>query len=368
MARRLPRHVSLRDLHNFILDPTPEKVVQSGRFLSSELPVRVGHTRSIIERLPRSFNDSYGIRRFLIALADAQKSLAEIRSPTSLDEAIAHSQEMNMLVKSLDIDARNMCNSVRDDEKRVKSYPEAAHTLGQATFECLISSRALTSHYAHAASTHLPATAGPMGDEVKKQTVVRMHAIPQLVQIAILDSRAFSVEKFGVAPQVTLRLGTYPGEVVSLNPAETQTLESIEMDGMDAVCVDSMVHYICMEILKNSFRSMIQRFGELEIGSEEYHVDVHVSSSDSEVGITIEDFGGGMSETSRRSARRFFHSTAPPITPNYTYSRQFGAAFDGLGFGVPMSRLYAELMGGSLSLVVRPGQGTAAFIVIAKNT
>ena len=49
------------------------------------------------------------------------------------------------------------------------------------------------------------------------------------------------------------------------------------------------------------------------------------------------------------------------------HSRNFGAIFDGLGFGVPMVKLHSEMMGGGLHIQSLPGHSTTALVYIEKH-
>ena len=52
----------------------------------------------------------------------------------------------------------------------------------------------------------------------------------------------------------------------------------------------------------------------------------------------------------------------------YTYSRQFGQPFTGLGVGLGVARTYAgALYGGSLRLESLPTHGTDAFVRLARR-
>lgn len=67
--------------------------------------------------------------------------------------------------------------------------------------------------------------------------------------------------------------------------------------------------------------------------------------------VEVVDYAGGIPEASLASVGRFFFSTvrASPA-PGYGYSKDHGAQFAGLGVGVPMARMYAEVMGGTLTV------------------
>ena len=118
-----------------------------------------------------------------------------------------------------------------------------------------------------------------------------------------------------------------------------------------------------LELLKNSFRAMIDRHGAMDVDLAP-PVSITVASDGKEVGISIMDVGGGMSSRTLQRGDQFFGSSAPPMQMDYTYSRNFGAQFDGLGFGVPMVRLHAQLMGGGLAVGSVPGHGTHTFVTL----
>lgn len=80
--------------------------------------------------------------------------------------------------------------------------------------------------------------------------------------------------------------------------------------------------------------------------------------------IEVVDYAGGMPDASLASVGRFFFSTvrASPA-PGYGYSKDHGAQFAGLGVGVPMAQMYAEVMGGTLTVARHEdghGHGTRA--------
>mmetsp|Transcript_23116 Transcript_23116/g.40894 ORF Transcript_23116/g.40894 Transcript_23116/m.40894 type:complete len:221 (-) Transcript_23116:282-944(-) len=215
--------------------------------------------------------------------------------------------------------------------------------MARATFELLIAMRMYVSHYAYAvASTCTEEGHSEVLDTGKLGPRVGLHDVRHIVEAAVFDSQGFGVEKFGAVPDVAI---------------QTELTDSIT-----CICIDSHLHYVLMEVLKNAYRAMISQYGVLDI-KDAPDVNVQITASDEEVGILVEDYAGGMLENTKRSALRFFHTTAPPMIATYTYSRQFGASFDGLGFGLPMSSLYCESMGGSLTIGVKPGKGCSVYVV-----
>jgi len=210
----------------------------------------------------------------------------------------------------------------------LRAHTDSIETLASATFKLLLPLRLFVSHYSYAA-THVSGinddakehrtidkenTVIPekksKSPEIRLGPVLSNHSLQAIIEAAVFDSQAFAVEKFGAAPEVEIRV-------------------SDDNMGLTCLCVDAHVHYVCMELLKNSYRAMITKYGALEV-KEAHPIVIFISCSENAAGISIEDSGGGMSIDSQRNAFRFFHTTAPPLVATYTYSRQFGAAFDGL--------------------------------------
>ena len=66
-----------------------------------------------------------------------------------------------------------------------------------------------------------------------------------IITCAVEDSRAVCVEKFGVAPEV----------------------EIVVHKDTYAVCLGARVHYCILELLKNSFRAMMDKYGSMEVSA-----------------------------------------------------------------------------------------------------
>mmetsp|Transcript_11404 Transcript_11404/g.15968 ORF Transcript_11404/g.15968 Transcript_11404/m.15968 type:complete len:388 (-) Transcript_11404:233-1396(-) len=372
----LVRRVSLAHLSEFVQHPTQEKLLQSARFLSAQVPTRIGEMLDNLDELPSDIRESYGMQRLLAGFEEAKNEIGSYAVPKQHKESLQHARVLAKMIREMDIDARTACSSMRDDEKRMKSYPNEFNFAVQEIFRLLLPLRVLVAHYHSAAnslnlggpsdrhessgstdtvvkgSTTTPSPAGKDNPAASLGPVADFHSIPDIVEAAIYDSQGFAVEKFGAAPEVKLDVDAYE--------------DSGDLKQPIALCIDTHVHYICMEILKNSYRAMINVHGALEV-KEASPIEIHITSSETDVGIAIGDTGGGMSRGSSRNAFKFFQSTAPPLIATYTYSRQFGAAFDGLGFGLPLSRMYAEMMGGTVVLGNRPGYGCTAYVTLSNN-
>ena len=118
------------------------------------------------------------------------------------------------------------------------------------------------------------------------------------------------------------------------------------------------------EVLKNAMGAHVRRVGGDAGRLDELPpVRVSVGARGPTGFVKVEDHGGGWPVgTDGARALRYLHSTNPPREANYTYSRNFGTPFEGLGVGLPLAHLHASLLGGGLTLAAMPGRGVTALL------
>ena len=164
------------------------------------------------------------------------------------------------------------------------------------------------------------------------------------------DCRAFCISKNSEAPEVRVTRA-FPGQGGGFSTS--------------AVIMEGHIHFIFMELLKNSMKAMLDRYGSNILDAPP--IEVMLSGQGNELGIKVSDTGGGIPASHRHRAMDFFYTTHVEREANYTYSKDFGAKFTGYGVGLPMARLYARIAGGDLGLSVLPGHGTDAILVINRH-
>ena len=77
---------------------------------------------------------------------------------------------------------------------------------------------------------------------------------------------------------------------------------------------------------------------------------------------SVRDHGGGV-RGAEHQLGSFLHTTNPEREATYTYSRNFGAPFEGLGMGLPLAHAHAVYLGGGLQVASMPGIGVYAACV-----
>lgn len=147
------------------------------------------------------------------------------------------------------------------------------------------------------------------------------------------------------------------------------------------------VKYMVREILKNAFRSTVERHKSRSSVSDNSHdippVVIELQQGDIHVIIKISDQGGGMSKTIQQEAWQYGWTTVAangdrPEAGLYaeescSWDRNRGtqekkgrlkSELAGYGFGLPLTRLHAQYFGGDVFLQALPGHGTDMYLLL----
>ncbi|XP_011355796.1 pyruvate dehydrogenase (acetyl-transferring) kinase isozyme 1, mitochondrial isoform X1 [Pteropus medius] len=126
---------------------------------------------------------------------------------------------------------------------------------------------------------------------------------------------------------------------------------------IQVVYVPSHLYHMVFELFKNAMRATM-----------EYHADkgvyppiqVHITLGNEDLTVKMSDRGGGVPLRKIDRLFNYMYSTAP--RPRVETSR--AAPLAGFGYGLPISRLYAQYFQGDLKLYSLEGYGTDAVIYI----
>lgn len=138
------------------------------------------------------------------------------------------------------------------------------------------------------------------------------------------------------------------------------------------------VKYMVREILKNSFRSTVERHKDKQNIPP---VVVELQQGDIHVIIKISDQGGGMSKTVQQEAWQYGWTTVKSEADqseaglyaeescSWDRNRDGGvrrpkSELAGYGFGLPLTRLHAQYFGGDVFLQALPGHGTDMYLIL----
>jgi len=126
--------------------------------------------------------------------------------------------------------------------------------------------------------------------------------------------------------------------------------------------VPGHLSHICFELLKNSLRAVVERYGH-DKEDEIPPIKVIVVEGKEDITVKISDEGGGIARSAIPLIWTYMYTTmeGQHIDQDFQAS-DFHAPMAGFGYGLPLSRLYARYFGGDLRLIAMDGFGTDVYI------
>jgi signal transduction histidine kinase len=147
------------------------------------------------------------------------------------------------------------------------------------------------------------------------------------------------------------------------------------------------VQYMVRELIKNAFRSQVERYSSKALGAQANGNDippvvVELQQGDVHVIIKISDQGGGISKSAQRDAWNYGWTT---VKADNEHHREVGMYAEescpwmrgaqhapvgrktelaGYGFGLPLTRLHAQYFGGDVFMQALPGHGTDMYLLL----
>ncbi|XP_023600594.1 pyruvate dehydrogenase (acetyl-transferring) kinase isozyme 1, mitochondrial isoform X5 [Myotis lucifugus] len=126
---------------------------------------------------------------------------------------------------------------------------------------------------------------------------------------------------------------------------------------IQVVYVPSHLYHMVFELFKNAMRATMEYHADKGVYPP---VQVHVTLGSEDLTVKMSDRGGGVPLRKIDRLFNYMYSTAP--RPRVETSR--AAPLAGFGYGLPISRLYAQYFQGDLKLYSLEGYGTDAVIFI----
>lgn len=161
----------------------------------------------------------------------------------------------------------------------------------------------------------------------------------EVTEDAVEDARFLCTNNYGVCPPVQVIVPPKHGSDVQNAP----TLPY----------VPSHLYHMTFELLKNSLRAVVEVHGKNASGEDDLPpVRIVLVKGTQDLTIKISDVGGGIPNSDVPKLFTYFYTTAAPPTKETLDSLNGGAApMAGLGYGLPLSRLYARYFGGDLKVI-----------------
>ncbi|KAJ2160577.1 hypothetical protein GGF46_002173 [Coemansia sp. RSA 552] len=142
--------------------------------------------------------------------------------------------------------------------------------------------------------------------------------------------------------------------------------------------IPSHFEYITCELLKNAFRATVE-FSNRSNRSAHPPIQITITKGQGVAGLRIRDQGGGIPKENQSNIFEYSWSSMKDadaaaddspggsmagmsLQTNLALQQGVGGPIAGLGFGLPMARLYAEYFGGGLDVVSMGGFGCDVFL------
>ena len=145
---------------------------------------------------------------------------------------------------------------------------------------------------------------------------------------------------------------------------EWTDLTDKDKNSVDFVYIPGHLYHMFFEVFKNSMRATME-FHENSDSIPD--VKVHVVKSSQDISIKICDQGGGISRSVAENVFLYLYTSASRVKlsdGDMGGTTSTSTPMHGLGYGLPLSRLYARYFGGDIKVASCDGYGTDTFIYL----
>jgi signal transduction histidine kinase len=135
-------------------------------------------------------------------------------------------------------------------------------------------------------------------------------------------------------------------------------IRELNAEDIQFAYVPTHLYHILFELFKNAMRATVE-FNEDSDDLPKIHVDITKGKED--LTIRIRDQGGGIPHSKIGELFQYNYSTAPKPMD---FQGGNMSPLAGLGYGLPLSRIYSKYFGGDLQISSMEGSGTQAYVYL----
>ncbi|MEW5977838.1 MAG: PDK/BCKDK family protein kinase [Acidobacteriota bacterium] len=333
LAQFKQRPLTLRQIYEFGLKRSAEILLQEAQFLHQELRVRLAHRVRDLETLPFGLSEMPSVQLLREMYSGSLMDLVEFPRP----ESNRDEERFTELLENIKQRHNNVVSIMSRGILELKEMlgPDALQPEIREFLDRFYLSR--------------------IGIRMLIGQHLALHAEPRPGYVGLICSKCCPAEVLEEATRNAQSLcdfhyGASPSVRVMGNVALTFTY------------IPSHLHHMLFELLKNSMRAVVELNGADSPSLPE--IRVAIARGQEDVTIKISDEGGGIPRSGVARIWTYLYTTARPTTIelNSPYQSDFHAPMAGLGYGLPISRLYARYFGGDLQVISMEGFGTDAYL------
>ncbi|CAF1957290.1 unnamed protein product [Rotaria magnacalcarata] len=173
-----------------------------------------------------------------------------------------------------------------------------------------------------------------------------------------VDIAAVIQDAYSMAKQLFQQV-SYPVPKIEIQSHSSQDHSA---NPVTIIYIPSHIYHIVFELLKNSLHATVERYG---LDAKEYPtVRVLIVKGAEDLTIRIDDRGVGISRSKLSHLFHYMYSTAPKFLLNGHEQNTKNIPIAGLGYGLPIARLYARYFQGNLSIASIENHGTSAYVLL----
>jgi len=332
--------VSLKQLLEFGEQNNDETSIESARWLWNELPLRLARQVVALERLPFGLclmNSVKDVRQIHVESFEIIKAMPE---PLTIEKCAKFTKEIEYVAERHAGTMFGLAKGLRELREHVGWSDGVDHFTRfrdihfalDAFYTTRIGLRMLMGQHIALFHQRDQSLTDVVGLIDKKCSPAEIAA--DAIDHAVVLCR----DAFGVAPDV----------VVEGNKNLTFPY------------VKTHLFYMMLELLKNSLRATVEFNGEDAVLPDIKVIIAH-SLENEDVAIKVADQGGGIARTDMPKIWSYMYTTAQPVYDIDATPEDFGL-LAGIGYGLPISRVYARYFGGDLQVMSMEGYGTDAYL------
>ncbi|KAK8797198.1 hypothetical protein WA158_004408 [Blastocystis sp. Blastoise] len=363
-----PTPLTIQMMKLFGETPANMKVrLTTAKFLCQELPIRYNCALEILRTLPVELSNTHGILELISLYTSCLQRVLSMQPPRNEEEDSNFTGILSIIQKDLQHVYPLMAWGVNElKEKRIQEGNPIQ------LFEEELLSSALDEFVLYHISG-VVILAQHVVSLTKKGGRIQRFAPENTISLAIDRAIHLTKEHYGCSPEVHMQVVTQPGKTFEYIPTH--------------------IHHMSFELLKNSLRASIENtihketrlpisqctppkltqelLASLDV-TKIPPVDVIISQGDTDLSVKVSDLGGGV--TRDLVPRLFLYTSTTAFPPSWIGNPNIVLEnipimrdhYAGLGYGLPVAKVYAQYFGGDLQLFSMEGWGTDAYIHVRR--
>lgn len=329
-SRKPQKHVQLEDLLAFKQPIKDTDLLQNGNRVLHDLTVRLAHRLETLRNLDYLIVLNPSISQIYSLYYNSFRVMRSTEPPQTIEENTKFVQVLDHLVES----HKNTIPIL------AKGFYEARRYIS-------------TSDSAEFLDTHLRARIGTR--------LIASHHINLTKPIG--DNFIGAVQKDCQPSHVLRESAAFVGEITDMKYGTVPHINIDQGEDLQIPYVPVHMEYIFTELLKNSFRAVVEN------GTHHIPIQVTIIRTGQGVMVRIRDRGGGIPPPMEKEIFGFAFSTfdegeGDGFATLNSPPGGGGSSIAGLGYGLPLSRAYAEFFGGKLQIQTYHGWGTDVYVTL----